>query len=935
MPIPVRVLIVDDSAEEAERLLAALRAGGYAPESRRVETRETTEEALAEPWDAILADYALTGFDALAALSLLKERDLDIPFLIVSDSIGEETAVRAIKAGAHNCIRKDALARLAPTLERELREAQIRRERRQARKALRESEARFRTLAETAPDAILLVDEAGGILFANPAAENIFGHPLAALIGEPLSRLIPGYEDRTTEETAELVGLRAGGTLVPLEVSFGGLIKDERRISTVIARDVTARKSSEDLLKQSEERLRTLVDNAPVVLFALDCDGIFTHSEGKGLEALGLGPGEIIGRSVWEIYEDHPQILTDVRRALAGEAVSATVELEGLVFEVQYTPLRRDGSEVSGVIGLATDVTEKRRAESALHNSEARYRALFEHNLAGVYRTTLSGQILDCNESFARIFGYASREEVLSHHATEFYHSPEDRAASISRLRENRSLTNYETCLRRWDGTPVWVLENGSLVPGPDGTLSVLEGTLIDITERKRAEEQVRHLAFHDALTGLPNRLLFADRVKVAVAHAQRRDRLLAVLFLDLDRFKTINDSLGHSVGDQLLRRVAERVQGCVREGDTLARLGGDEFTILISEIGRGEDAAKIAQKIQETIRLPFVLDQRELFVTTSIGVALYPTDGQDAETLVRNADTAMYRAKDQGRDNTQLYTPAMNAKALERLALEGRLRQALHYEELVVYYQPLVDLSTGMIRGAEALLRWQHPELGLILPGEFIPLAEMSGLIVPIGRWVLQTACAQMRVWQQLGYHDLAIAVNLSSRQFQQTDLVRQVAEALERSSIAPRCLDLEITESNAMQNAELSIGALKDLKNLGVSLSMDDFGTGYSSLNYLKRFPIDRIKIDQSFVRDVTDDPDDAAIASAVIAMAHSLKLTVVAEGVETEEQLSFLRLKNCDEMQGYLVSRPVPAPDFEKLLKKNRGTGVFDRSRAGSGR
>jgi diguanylate cyclase (GGDEF)-like protein/PAS domain S-box-containing protein len=911
---------VDDSAEEAEKLLACLREGGYEPKSRRVETLEETEEALAEPWDAVLADYELPEFGALAALALLKERDLDIPFLIVSDSIGEETAVRAIKAGAHNCIHKDALARLAPTLERELREAQIRRERRQARKALRESEARFRTLAETAPDAILLVDEAGKILFGNPAVEKIFGHPLSGLIGEPLATLIPGYQERTLEETAELVGLRSGGTLVPLEVSFGGLLKDERRISTVIARDVTARKASEDALRQSEERLRTLVDNAPVVLFALDREGIFTHAEGKGLEELGLGPGEVLGRSVFEIYREHPQILASVRRALSGEAHAATVELEGLVFDLQFTLLRSEGEELAGVIGLATDVTEKRRSESLLQTSEARYRALFEHNLAGVYRTTLGGQILDCNESFARIFGYASRQEVLSHHASELYLSPEDRNALIAKLREHRTVTNYENCLRRWDGSLVWVLENGTLVPGPDGTPSVIEGTLIDITERKRAEEQVRNLAFHDALTGLPNRLLFADRVKVAVAHAQRKDRLLAVLFLDLDRFKVINDSLGHSVGDQLLRRVAERVQGCVREGDTLARLGGDEFTILISEVGHAEDAAKIAHKIQETIRLPFVLDQRELFVTTSIGVAFYPTDGQDAETLVRNADTAMYRAKDQGRDNYQLYTPAMNAKALERLALEGRLRQALHYEELVVYYQPLVDLNTGLIRGAEALLRWQHPELGLIAPGEFIPLAEMSGLIVPIGKWVLQTACAQMRAWQQMGYQDLAIAVNLSSRQFQQTDLVRQVAEALESSAIAPSCLDLEITESNAMQNAELSIGTLKDLKKLGVMLSMDDFGTGYSSLNYLKRFPIDRIKIDQSFVQEVTDDPDDAAIASAVIALAHSLKLVVVAEGVETEEQLAFLRLKQCDEMQGYLFSRPVPAPDFENLLRKN---------------
>jgi diguanylate cyclase (GGDEF)-like protein len=484
---------------------------------------------------------------------------------------------------------------------------------------------------------------------------------------------------------------------------------------------------------------------------------------------------------------------------------------------------------------------------------------------------------------------------------------------------ERQTLTNYEECLRRKDGTFVWVLENETLIDSPEGP--IIEGTLIDITERKRAEEQVKHLAFHDTLTGMPNRLLFNDRLDMAVVQAHRSQQKLATLFLDLDRFKVINDSLGHSVGDELLRRIAERVSGCIREGDTVARLGGDEFTVLVPAISHEEDAAKIARKILEVIRLPFFIDQRELFVTTSIGVALYPSDGADAETLLRNADTAMYRAKDQGRDNYQLYTPAMNSKALERLSLESRLRQALHNDELVLYYQPLIDLRSGQVRGAEALLRWRHPTLGLVPPAEFISLAELSGLIVPIGHWVLRTACAQVRSWHQMGFPNLSVAVNLSPRQFQQTDLVHQVTDALERSQLPAGALDLEITESNAMQNAEVSISTLGSLKDLGVSLSMDDFGTGYSSLNYLKRFPIDRIKIDQSFVRDITQDPDDAAIAIAVIAMAHSMQLSVVAEGVETEEQLAFLRRNLCDEMQGFLFSPPVPAAEFEKLLKTNR--------------
>jgi diguanylate cyclase (GGDEF)-like protein/PAS domain S-box-containing protein len=544
---------------------------------------------------------------------------------------------------------------------------------------------------------------------------------------------------------------------------------------------------------------------------------------------------------------------------------------------------------------------------------------------------TLAGGILDCNDSFAKIFGYPSREELLARPDWHFYLSLEDRETAMARLWERPTFSNQEVCLRRRDGSVVWVLESGSLVEDVHGGPTEIEGTVIDITERRRAEEQVKHLAFHDALTGLPNRLLFNDRLRMAVLQAHRTTQRLAVLFLDLDRFKIINDSLGHTAGDELLRRVAERIQGSVREGDTVGRLGGDEFIVLVQGLDQEEDGARIAQKILGGARLPYFLDGRELFVTTSIGVVTYPTDGEDGDTLIRNADTAMYRAKEQGRDNFQLYRPAMNSKALERLSLENRLRAAIQNGELVVQYQPLLEVESGQIRGAEALVRWQHPELGLLPPGEFISLAEVSGLIVPIGEWVLKTACAQARAWHQAGYPGLTVAVNLSARQFQQPDLVAQVRAALEASELPAESLDLEITESNAMQNAEVSISALWDLKNLGVRLSMDDFGTGYSSLNYLKRFPIDRLKIDKSFVRDITTDPDDAAIASAMIALAHNLQLTVVAEGVETEEQLAFLERLRCDEMQGFLFSPPVGAGRFEELLRENRKSARRRKRRA----
>ena len=439
------------------------------------------------------------------------------------------------------------------------------------------------------------------------------------------------------------------------------------------------------------------------------------------------------------------------------------------------------------------------------------------------------------------------------------------------------------------------------------------------------ATVEMEHLAYHDALTGLPNRPLFMDRLILALAQSSRTNQKLAVFFLDLDRFKDINDSLGHSTGDGLLKAVAERIRRCIREGDTVARFGGDEFTLLIPRIDHVEDAAKIAQKILETLKIPFSILDHELFVTTSIGISVYPGDGSDPETLVRNADTAMYRAKDQGRDNYQLYAPAMNARALERLALENMLRKALSHRELVLHYQPVADMRTKGVVGVEALIRWRHPEMGLVSPAHFIPVAETSGLIIPIGDWVLRTACRQTKLWQKRIDPDLTVAVNLSARQFQQPNLTEEIAEVLEETGLDAKYLELEITESNAMQNAENTIYTLRELKALGVRIAMDDFGTGYSSLSYLKRFPIDTLKLDQSFVREITTDASDAAIATAVIAMAHSLDLRVIGEGVETEEQFAFLQRQKCDYIQGYLFSPPQPAEALEAYLLERKAAAI----------
>ncbi len=437
--------------------------------------------------------------------------------------------------------------------------------------------------------------------------------------------------------------------------------------------------------------------------------------------------------------------------------------------------------------------------------------------------------------------------------------------------------------------------------------------------DRERAEATVERQAHYDFLTNLPNRTTFRDRLTVALAQAARNRKMLAILFVDLDRFKTIVDTLGHATGDLLLRGVAERLRASLEEGDTLARLGGDEFVILLPQINRADRAVRVAQRILDAIKPPFHFERNELHITMSIGITLYPYDGEDADTLLRNADTALYRAKEQGRNNYQLYTPAMNARAFERLALENSLRKAVERREFLVYFQPQFDLQTETIVGVEALLRWQHPDLGIVYPSEFIGIAEETGLITQLGDWVLRTSCLQNKAWQKAGLPPMTVAVNLSGRQFQQQDLVESIARILKETGLDPSWLEIEITESIAMQNADYTNVVLRSLKGMGVRVALDDFGTGYSSLSYLKKFPIDTLKIDQSFVRDLTSDPNDAAIANAVIVLAHSLKLKVIAEGVELKEQETFLREHQCDMTQGFLFSMPLPTAALEAFIRQ----------------
>ena len=446
----------------------------------------------------------------------------------------------------------------------------------------------------------------------------------------------------------------------------------------------------------------------------------------------------------------------------------------------------------------------------------------------------------------------------------------------------------------------------------------------------RKSKKEIHHLAFYDALTNLPNRRLFSDRLQQAVETARRNNHLMGILFIDIDNFKRINDSYGHSVGDKFLRTVAGLLVACLRCSDSvsrgleedqisIARLGGDEFTVLLTQLSKAEDAARIAKRIIDAISVPFLLGDEEIVVTPSVGIAIFPYDGDGVEDLVRAADTAMFYAKDNGKNNFQFYTNSMSATAFERLSMENALRKALGSNEFEMYYQPKIDLASNRAIGMEALIRWNHPEMGLVSPADFIPLAEETGLIVPLGEWVLHTVCSQMRCWLDAGLDPLRIAVNLSACQFRQTTLWKMVRRTLQETCIAPELLEIELTESVIMDNIQTSSTVLRDLKKMGVQISMDDFGTGYSSLSLLKRLPLDTLKIDQSFVRDITTDADDAAIVDAVISLAHSLRLRVIAEGVETGEQLDFLREHGCDEAQGYLYARPQPVAAIEVWLRE----------------
>jgi len=560
------------------------------------------------------------------------------------------------------------------------------------------------------------------------------------------------------------------------------------------------------------------------------------------------------------------------------------------------------------------------RAAEGLREQLAFIQQLIEAVPQPIFFKDAQGHYLGVNAAWEKFFGIP-REQFIGKSVFELFPSRPDVArkhhAKDEELFAAPGSQSYEAAIVGADGKAHHTIYNKATFNKSDGAVAGLIGTITDITEQNRAEEQIRHMAHHDALTQLPNRLLLYDRIGQAIAQSQRNRDVLVLLFIDLDHFKIVNDSLGHAVGDRLLQAVAERLAACMRVSDTIARIGGDEFVVLICGLAQPEDARQVAQKVLDALAKPVTIDGQELNVTPSIGICAYPHDGDDVETLMRNADTAMYHAKQMGRNNCQFFTQAMNDAAQQRLQMENDLRHAIERGEFTLHYQPLIDLKSGAVVGFEALVRWRHPQRGMVPPSQFIAAAEETGLIGPLGEWVLREACAQATAWRGAGYPPLQASVNCSAQQFGREGFVEIVRRVLGETGLPAERLELELTESVILERSEAVIACFQALDDMGVRISIDDFGTGYSSLSYLKRLAIHQLKIDQSFVRDISSDPDDAAIVSAIIAIAHSLGLEVVAEGVETAEQLAFLRSLGCDTAQGYLFSRPLPAEAFARLL------------------
>ena len=694
------------------------------------------------------------------------------------------------------------------------------------------------------------------------------------------------------------------------------------------------RKQAEERLRESEERYHSTFDLAAIGIVNINPDGRLIHVNEQLCDMLGYAREELLGMTARQL--SHPDDV-DIRVTDEIRAKLLSGELKSFNMEKRY--LRKDRTPIWVRISVAVkrdsdgkrlydisvveDITARKQAEDRLRESEERFHSTYELAGIGISHVDADGRFIHANRQLCEMLGY-TREELLGLTVKQISHPDDVSVTDVERARLHAGETDSFKLEKRYlhkSGRPIWVGLTITVKRDEDGKPQYDISIVEDISARKEAEDRVQYLATHDEMTGLPNRAMFSQLLNHAIKSAHRYEHKFAILFIDLDRFKLINDSLGHAAGDSLLKEMSSRLSACLRASDVVARLGGDEFVVLVQGVNTPSQVATVARNILSVAIKPLEIMGQECRVTASIGICMFPDDANDEQSLMKNADMAMYLAKEEGKNNYQFYSKDIRSLSVERLALESNLRRALEQNELSLHYQAKVNIRTGEIKGVEALLRWQSPKLGSITPAQFIPLAEEMGLIVEIGKWVLRTACMQNVIWQQQGLPPVCMAVNLSPRQFLDQNLLGDIAEVLKETGMAPELLELEITESMVMHNIEQAAKKLRAIKELGVRIAIDDFGTGYSSLAQLKLFPIDTLKVDRSFIREIPKDTEDKAITEAIISMGKTLGLTVVAEGVETAEQQTFLSAHACDEMQGFYFSKPAVPEEFAALLKKHK--------------
>ncbi|MEQ8859903.1 MAG: EAL domain-containing protein [Pseudomonadales bacterium] len=798
---------------------------------------------------------------------------------------------------------------------------------------------RFSRVFHTSPDAILIYRQSDGtVIDFNQSFTRLLGYSREQAIGRAAAELELWAEPEARSEVMETLARQrhvtdaearlrtSNGAVVPVELSLRYIELDGELCVLCIARDITKRIEAELAARSSEEKFSKVFNQSPDgILILRRRDLVILDANQAFFSGSGYSAQELIGRSLSEFDSiTSAQELEATLEALAGEGRIANREMpfydktgrelttlvSGIVTEFDGEP---------SLLCIVKDISDLRHAQEQLRRSEERFRGAFENAPIGILLLDPQGHIFQANRFATELLNYPD-------HALDNVHVsrlvPADERADLKEQLE-RLLRGSDPALRNErrmlcaDGLEIWTNCNIVLQRSRDGEPLYGIMQVADITEMKSSQRRMEKLAFYDTLTELANRRLFNDRLRQAVQHCQRNDARAALLYLDLDQFKRVNDTLGHESGDVLLREVASRLLGCVRKEDTVGRPGGDEFTILLYEVDAPDHAGRVADKILRELEKPIMVAGHQLIVTTSIGITVIPNDGIEPNALTKNADLAMYRAKEKGRNNYQFYSEELNTNAVHRLRTEHELRRALERSEFELHFQPIVRLTDQSIVGVECLLRWNHPERGLVPPDDFIPIAEETGAIVEIGNWVIQEACAAAQLMSGQHGAPLSIAVNISPRQFRDPDLVNVIRESLRRAHLDPAHLEVEITETMLMQDVDAASEILRRLHKLGIRLAIDDFGTGYSSLNYLKKFPINTVKVDRSFVTDIPESSDDMEITAAVIAMAHRLRMQVVAEGVETRAQLEFLTEQRCDYAQGFLFSRALPLREMGRLL------------------